>query len=78
MATTELDAELPPLQVRIDLHLANGTASLTWRASDGRRGMAAGPPSEVAAALAAVVRRLSGVPVPAACSDAPTRSISRV
>ena len=78
MPATELDAELPPLRVAIDLHLANGAASATWEADDGRRGLAAGAPGDVAAALAAVVRRLSGVPVPAAAADPPTRPISRV
>ena len=59
----ELSAELPPLSVSIDLRLENGTASLTWEADDGRRGLAAGAPGDVAEALAAVVLRLAGVPV---------------
>lgn len=63
MPTSEIDAELPPLSVSIDLRLENGTASLTWQTDDGRRGLAAGPPGEVARALAAVVLRLAGVPV---------------
>ena len=64
VATTELDAELPPLRVAVDITLANGAASATWEADDGRRGLAAGAPGDVAEALAAVVRRLAGVAVP--------------
>ena len=53
----EIVAELPPLRLAIDLRLQDGTASASWLASDGRTGIAAGPPEEVAAALAAVVMR---------------------
>jgi hypothetical protein len=63
MPTSEIDAELPPLRVAIDLRLENGAASATWETDDGRRGLAAGAPGDVAQALAAVVRRLAGVPV---------------
>lgn len=78
MATTELDAELPPQpaqRVALDLRVTPGGVSLSWEAG-AARGMLAGPADEVARAVGALVLRLAGG-APQAVEDAPTTPVAR-